>query len=253
MTCSTCIPTARGGCVVKERWYFPGLSSMPPWTRHRSRQRNALGLRTPDGGEVTCVQVAGLHRPAHPVYVDAGAELKRGERFGSSASAHGWTSICARCGNQGVARGQVTQRGRAGMVKTRIRKRNNTPTSPAAGGLRRRAYWRQSRRRAVCTFSPSCRRMNGRRDRRGRHHVAGARAWTGASRAGPTRRASSAGGTTAWPTGRFPALLPRTAITCARAPEIRRGLERWIRAFLYARARRRIDSVNATHSEAHST
>ena len=47
-----------------------------------SNERNALWLRTREGVDVTCVQVAGLIARRILCYVGAGAELHRGERFG---------------------------------------------------------------------------------------------------------------------------------------------------------------------------
>jgi len=69
--------------VVKERWYFPGAFVNAALDKASlENERNALRLRTPDGRDVTCVQVAGLIARRILCYVDAGAELKRGERFG---------------------------------------------------------------------------------------------------------------------------------------------------------------------------
>ena len=45
-------------------------------------ERNALHLRTAGGQNVTCVQVAGLVARRILCYVDAGAALKRGDRYG---------------------------------------------------------------------------------------------------------------------------------------------------------------------------
>ena len=69
--------------VVRERWYFPGAFVNAALDKASlENERNALWLRTPDGRDVTCVQVAGLIARRILCYVDAGAELKRGERFG---------------------------------------------------------------------------------------------------------------------------------------------------------------------------
>ena len=69
--------------TVKERWYFPGAFLNAALDKASlENERNALRLRTPDGRDVTCVQVAGLIARRILCYVDAGAELKRGERFG---------------------------------------------------------------------------------------------------------------------------------------------------------------------------
>ena len=45
-------------------------------------ERNAIWLRTHDGRDVTCVQVAGLIARRILCYVGSGAELSRGQRFG---------------------------------------------------------------------------------------------------------------------------------------------------------------------------
>jgi phosphatidylserine decarboxylase len=69
--------------VVKERWYFPGAFVNAALDKASlSNERNALWLQTADGRDVTCVQVAGLIARRILCYVAAGAELKRGERFG---------------------------------------------------------------------------------------------------------------------------------------------------------------------------
>ena len=69
--------------VVKERWYFPGAFVNAALDKASlSNERNALWLRTRDGADVTCVQVAGLIARRILCYVGAGAELTRGQRFG---------------------------------------------------------------------------------------------------------------------------------------------------------------------------
>ena len=69
--------------VVKERWYFPGAFVNAALDKASlSNERNALWLQTADGKDVTCVQVAGLIARRILCYVGAGAELKRGQRFG---------------------------------------------------------------------------------------------------------------------------------------------------------------------------
>ena len=69
--------------VVKERWYFPGAFVNAALDKASAQnERNALWLRTPDGHDVTCVQVAGLIARRILCYVGAGAELERGQRFG---------------------------------------------------------------------------------------------------------------------------------------------------------------------------
>lgn len=69
--------------VVKERWYFGGAFVNAALDKASlENERNALWLRTPEGGDVTCVQVAGLIARRILCYVGAGAELERGQRFG---------------------------------------------------------------------------------------------------------------------------------------------------------------------------
>ena len=69
--------------VVKERWYFPGAFVNAALDKASlANERNALALRTADGIDVTCVQVAGLVARRILCYVEAGAELVRGQRFG---------------------------------------------------------------------------------------------------------------------------------------------------------------------------
>src|SRR3989442_4461317 len=70
-------------CVVKERWYFPGAFVNAALDKASlANERNAIWLRTVEGRDVTCVQVAGLIARRILCYVEAGAELVRGQRFG---------------------------------------------------------------------------------------------------------------------------------------------------------------------------
>ena len=69
--------------TVKERWYFPGgFLNAALDKASLDNERNAIWLRTPEGHDVTCVQVAGLIARRILCYVGAGAELERGQRFG---------------------------------------------------------------------------------------------------------------------------------------------------------------------------
>ena len=45
-------------------------------------ERNALHIRSDDRPDITCVQVAGLIARRILCYVDAGAQLARGQRYG---------------------------------------------------------------------------------------------------------------------------------------------------------------------------
>lgn len=68
---------------VMERWYRPGSFVNAELDKASAEnERNALWLRTPSGQDVVCVQVAGLVARRILCYVEAGAELRRGERYG---------------------------------------------------------------------------------------------------------------------------------------------------------------------------
>jgi phosphatidylserine decarboxylase len=69
--------------TVKKRWYHAGSFINAALDKASTEnERNALWLRTRDGQDVTCVQIAGLVARRILCYVDAGAELARGERYG---------------------------------------------------------------------------------------------------------------------------------------------------------------------------
>jgi phosphatidylserine decarboxylase len=69
--------------AVKERWYFPGAFVNAALDKASlENERNALWLRTAGGADVTCVQVAGLIARRILCYVQPGASLVRGERYG---------------------------------------------------------------------------------------------------------------------------------------------------------------------------
>src|SRR5258705_6872070 len=68
---------------VQKRWYHPGRFINAAFDKASlENERNALWLRTAAGADVTCVQIAGLIARRILCYVDAGAELVRGQRFG---------------------------------------------------------------------------------------------------------------------------------------------------------------------------
>lgn len=68
---------------VKERWYLPGRFFNAALDKASlDNERNALWLRTPGGQDVTCVQVAGLIARRILCYVEPGAALRKGQRFG---------------------------------------------------------------------------------------------------------------------------------------------------------------------------
>jgi phosphatidylserine decarboxylase len=69
--------------TVKQRWYHPGSFLNAALDKASDEnERNALWLRTRAGEDVTCVQIAGLVARRVLCYVDEGASLARGERFG---------------------------------------------------------------------------------------------------------------------------------------------------------------------------
>jgi phosphatidylserine decarboxylase len=68
---------------VLRRWYHAGSFLNAALDKASlENERNALHLRTSGGQDVTCVQIAGLIARRILCYVDAGATLKRGERYG---------------------------------------------------------------------------------------------------------------------------------------------------------------------------
>jgi len=68
---------------VKQRWYHPGKFVNADLDKASlENERNALWLRTVAGHDITCVQVAGLIARRILCYVEAGAMLARGQRFG---------------------------------------------------------------------------------------------------------------------------------------------------------------------------
>ena len=69
--------------AVKERWYFPGgFLNAALDKASLDNERNAMWLQTDEGRDVTCVQIAGLIARRILCYVEPGARLRRGQRFG---------------------------------------------------------------------------------------------------------------------------------------------------------------------------
>jgi phosphatidylserine decarboxylase len=69
--------------TVKEKWYFPGAFVNAAIDKASlDNERSALWLRTREGHDVTCVQVAGLIARRILCYVGSGDELQRGQRYG---------------------------------------------------------------------------------------------------------------------------------------------------------------------------
>jgi phosphatidylserine decarboxylase len=68
---------------VEGVWYFPGLFVNADLDKASTdNERNAVHLRTPDGHDVTSVQVAGLIARRILCYVKQGERLARGQRYG---------------------------------------------------------------------------------------------------------------------------------------------------------------------------
>ena len=68
---------------VKGIWYFPGKFVNADLDKASlENERNAIWIRTADGIDITCVQVAGLIARRILCYVKEGAKLQRGERYG---------------------------------------------------------------------------------------------------------------------------------------------------------------------------
>ena len=70
------------GAVV-QRWYHRGKFVNADLDKASTEnERNALHIRAKDGNDITCTQVAGLIARRILCYVDAGAQLARGQRYG---------------------------------------------------------------------------------------------------------------------------------------------------------------------------
>ena len=68
---------------VLAKWYMPGSFLNAALDKASlENERNALQIRTASGQEVTCVQIAGLIARRILCYVEPGATLARGQRYG---------------------------------------------------------------------------------------------------------------------------------------------------------------------------
>jgi phosphatidylserine decarboxylase len=82
---------------VKGRWYHAGSFLNAALDKASlENERNAIWLRTPDGQDVTCVQVAGLIARRILCYVKEGDRSPAASATASSASARASTSTCRR-------------------------------------------------------------------------------------------------------------------------------------------------------------
>jgi phosphatidylserine decarboxylase len=69
--------------VLRERWYEPGgFVNASLDKASLQNERNALWIRRDDARDIACVQVAGLIARRILCYVEPGARLTRGQRFG---------------------------------------------------------------------------------------------------------------------------------------------------------------------------
>jgi len=70
-------------CTVLQKWYRPGRFLNAALDKASlENERCALHLKTRDGRDVTCVQIAGLVARRILNYVDAGSQLLPGQRYG---------------------------------------------------------------------------------------------------------------------------------------------------------------------------
>ncbi|MEP7329449.1 MAG: phosphatidylserine decarboxylase [Betaproteobacteria bacterium] len=68
---------------VINRWYHPGSFLNAALDKASlENERNALHIRSASGQDVTCVQIAGLIARRILCYVEPGAKLTRGQRYG---------------------------------------------------------------------------------------------------------------------------------------------------------------------------
>lgn len=69
--------------TVQQKWYIPGSFLNADLSKASlENERCALHLKTSDGRDVTCVQIAGLVARRILNYVDAGTKLAAGQRYG---------------------------------------------------------------------------------------------------------------------------------------------------------------------------
>jgi phosphatidylserine decarboxylase len=69
--------------TVRQRWYHAGTFLNAALDKASlENERNALWLQTRGGEDITCVQIAGLVARRILCYVDQGAGLERGQRYG---------------------------------------------------------------------------------------------------------------------------------------------------------------------------
>jgi len=69
--------------VVRQRWYHGGKYLNASLDKSSDEnERSALWIRTDDGVDVTCVQIAGFVARRILCYADAGDRLQRGQRYG---------------------------------------------------------------------------------------------------------------------------------------------------------------------------
>ena len=69
--------------IVQQRWYHAGKFLNAALAKASlENERNALWIKTKDGQDITCVQIAGLIARRILCYVDQGSVLHKGQRYG---------------------------------------------------------------------------------------------------------------------------------------------------------------------------
>lgn len=68
---------------VRDAWYFPGKYFNAELSKASAEnERNAIWIKTPQGWDITCVQIAGLVARRILCYAKPGERLARGQRYG---------------------------------------------------------------------------------------------------------------------------------------------------------------------------
>jgi phosphatidylserine decarboxylase len=112
---------------VRDAWYHPGKFLNAALAKASvENERNALWIRTGDGVDITCVQVAGLVARRILCYVKKGEQLARGQRFARRRLPAGQRAPGCRHRRQGPCRVNHTRR---------IRHISRRPGASAASGM----------------------------------------------------------------------------------------------------------------------
>ena len=69
--------------TIQQRWYIPGKFFNASFDKASAEnERNALWIKTPEGHDITCVQIAGLVARRILCYVDKNSAVEKGQRYG---------------------------------------------------------------------------------------------------------------------------------------------------------------------------